>query len=161
MTKKSFTLIELLVVVAIIGILAAVGIPIYNGFMTSAKINASQANHAAIKSFIAASYTRCGGSTNVIPLPGYKNKSTPSGWWELPCSNDTMYDYWYFAHYFDSYMGFKNPYDGSMSVHTNSSPSPKLGYTNLYGKGNTIYIYTNIGNESGGNVYITDFIIKE
>ena len=37
MIKKAFTLIELLVVVAIIGILAAVGTPIYQGFLEDSK----------------------------------------------------------------------------------------------------------------------------
>ena len=42
--KKGFTLVELLVVVAILGILAAVGIVSFGGFLGSAKENAVKAN---------------------------------------------------------------------------------------------------------------------
>jgi prepilin-type N-terminal cleavage/methylation domain-containing protein len=48
MNKKGFTLIELLVVVAIIGILAAVGVVAYNGYTASAKTAAAKSN---LKSF--------------------------------------------------------------------------------------------------------------
>jgi prepilin-type N-terminal cleavage/methylation domain-containing protein len=41
---KSFTLIELLVVVAIIGILAAVGVPIFNNFISTSKYVAVSEN---------------------------------------------------------------------------------------------------------------------
>ena len=44
MNRKAFTLIELLVVVAIIGILAAVGVVAYNGYTASARKAVAQTN---------------------------------------------------------------------------------------------------------------------
>ena len=49
---KAFTLIELLVVVAIIGILAAVGVVAYSGYTSGAKKAAANANHKAVVKYI-------------------------------------------------------------------------------------------------------------
>ena len=63
MEPKGFTLIELLVVVAIIGILAAVGVVAYNGYTKSAKINSVKSNHAALVKFIKLGFTKSSGGT--------------------------------------------------------------------------------------------------
>jgi len=59
MKQKGFTLIELLVVVAIIGILAAVGVVAYNGYTESAKSSIVKTSCKNVEKFIRLETTKC------------------------------------------------------------------------------------------------------
>ena len=59
MNHRAFTLIELLVVVAIIGILAAVGVVAYNGYTYSAKVNVAKENFKIVVKSIKSEMMKC------------------------------------------------------------------------------------------------------
>ena len=59
MNQKAFTLIELLVVVAIIGILAAVGVVAYNGYTESAKSSVTKSSCKAVEKFVRIETSKC------------------------------------------------------------------------------------------------------
>ena len=78
MKQKAFTLIELLVVVAIIGILAAVGVVAYNGYTSAAKVSAAKSNFSAYKKFVNAEVVKCNnGLTDKLMDIGYKTSDCP------------------------------------------------------------------------------------
>jgi type IV pilus assembly protein PilA len=127
---KSFTLIELLVVVAIIGILAAVGTPIFQGFILDAKINASIAKHQNIKDFISANLMRCSAGAQSIKLQEYYGQQSVS------CSDTPWNLAIAFAKHF-KYTGMKNPYDtDGLSIYASTDECLGLGVTTIWGSSN-------------------------
>ena len=108
MKQNGFTLIELLVVVAIIGILAAVGVVAYNGYTKSAKIAVIKSNHKNVLKFIATEMQKC--ETQGYVELNY-NSSNPTKVYQVTCDSvgQTTRDMALsFNEHFKS-IGFKNP----------------------------------------------------
>jgi len=50
-------------VVAIIGVLTAVGVPAYQGYITDARVKVATENHRRIKNYVEVIAARCAGGT--------------------------------------------------------------------------------------------------
>jgi MSHA pilin protein MshA len=81
--RGGWTLVELIIVIIILGLISAVAIPAYLDLTTSAKINACQAQQAAIKSAVLLHYAKNLGTLPDSLLPNMFINTTipdcPSG----------------------------------------------------------------------------------
>ncbi len=155
-SKKGFTLIELLVVVAIIGILAAVGIPIFQGFLATAKVNAATENHTRSKDMITAYFAKCSTGSSVLQLK--VNSTTTMTNVSCNSSMSQFADYW--SRHFNN-DGWQNPYNKSSSFSRRSAGNPALGEMRFWYSGNSLLINSNVGDDTGRNNYINSSVLKE
>jgi type IV pilus assembly protein PilA len=111
MKNNGFTLIELLVVVAIIGILASIGVVAYNGYTTNAKKNSLISRQNLALKFLTAEFEKCNigeklylnGSTNFDQCTRVLNpgKSTTRNLAKVT------------VNHFNNIMGWKNTVDNT------------------------------------------------
>jgi type IV pilus assembly protein PilA len=149
--KNGFTLIELLVVVAIIGILAAVGVTAYSGYTSSAKVMVAKANQKSIVKYLNAESMRCQLDSSSQILDGNYSCTTLFG---------ASHSGGVFANAIvNSLKGnFKNPYGanhppiGDDAAQTAGWGGVRdLGYTRIDPSGSKIIVHTCFKLDCGGS----------
>ena len=152
---NGFTLIELLIVVAIIGILAGVGVPMYNGYIAQTKRNATIDSHKNIVNFANLKTFECkaGGIVKFQKLAGTPYASRA----KVDCSKQTTNagQWRIIILHWGEYAGFYSPYDKTKRI---SISDKSLGVTHLGLNGPNITFTTRYLDEDNKQQILTDVI---
>ena len=144
MKQKGFTLIELLVLVAIIGILAAVGVVAYSGYTSGAKKSAAQANHKSIVKYISSEVMKCSiGESKAMDGNLDCSKQGTFNW------KDNVADA-----VENALSDFKNPYDTSQPAVTHGGGMQndnQVGYNRVHTPGTNVQVLTCITTPCSGS----------
>ena len=104
MKQNGFTLIELLVVVAIIGILAAVGVVAYNGYTASAKKAVVKQNFKTVVKWIQADAMKCMINGGTV----FRQTNSSGGGQNLNCSDTNDSNSPFYESMLQTHIGEKN-----------------------------------------------------
>ena len=166
MKNKAFTLIELLVVVAIIGILAAVGVTTFGGFQEKAKVAAVKDMHGQVIKFVSTELMKCslGLELKLKIEPNRYSNDLCSDYSNATLSPGNAANFTYnFMQHFSNGERWRNVYDDSIMTDSCFKPDKKgkLCINSLRdSQGNYLILVKSQTKDGSGNM-LEDNIILE